>query len=227
MPNKVLKKLPDSKNNVNKSLNSSNVSEAVIQHLKENRHGTKTKRGRKQKLNIQPGKSISYEELLQANNVPVAEVVATNSDKATNSKQKVVRKVKPMKQRKWVVLDASESDTDVSTVASFHDSSDDDILSELEDTNDLEKESIVKVVTGNYKDYYAEVIGTSYGDEVEVQYLEKIPEAGTRNSSNCHYRKIPNDYDSREKEEYQKVMEKKKRCVQRGRKDIHFVKIIE
>ena len=93
----------------------------MIQHLKENRHGTKTKRGHKRKLNIQfqPGKSISNEELLQANNVPVTEVVATNSDKATNSKRKVVRKVKHKKQRKWVVFDASESDTDASTVASF------------------------------------------------------------------------------------------------------------
>ena len=60
-------------------------------------------------------------------------------------------------------------DADVSTVASFLDSSDDDIASELKDTNDLEKESIVKVVAGNYESYYAEVIGTSYGDEVEVQ----------------------------------------------------------
>ena len=59
--------------------------------------------------------------------------------------------MKHKKQRKWVVFDASESDTDVSTVASFHDSPDDDILSELEDTNDLEKESIVKVVAENYK----------------------------------------------------------------------------
>ena len=126
----------------------------------------------------------------------------------THSKRKVVIKVKHKKQRKWVVFDASESDTDVLTAASFHDSSDDDILSELEDTNDLEKESIVKVEAENYKGYYAEVIGTSYGDEVEVQYLEKIPEAGTRNSSNCHYRKIPNDYDSRKKEELQKVLSK-------------------
>ena len=204
----MLKKLPDSKDNVNESLNSSNVSEAVIQHLKENRLGTKAKRGRKRKLNIQPGKSVSYEELLQANNVPVTEVVATNSDKATNSKRKVVRKVKHKKQRKWAVCDASESDRDVSTVASFYDSSDDDILSELEDINDLEKESIVKVVARNYEDYYAEVIGTCFGDEVEVQYLQKIPEAGTRNSSYCHYRKIPNDYDSREKEELQKVLSK-------------------
>ena len=88
---------------------------------------------------------------MQANNVPVTKVFATNSDKATNSKRKVVRKVKHKKQRKWFVFDASESDTDVSTVASFHDSSDDDILSELEDANDLEKESIVKVVAGNYE----------------------------------------------------------------------------
>ena len=72
----------------------------------------------------------------------------------------------------------------------------------------MEKESTVKVVAGNYEGYYAEVIGTLYGDEVEVQYLEKIPEAGTKNSSNCHYRKIPNDYDSREKEELQKVLSK-------------------
>ena len=73
---------------------------------------------------------------------------------------------------------ASESDTDVSTVASFLDSSDDDIVSELEDTNDLEKESIVKVVAGNYEGYYAEVIGTSHGDEVEVQ--RKVPRKNSR-----------------------------------------------
>ena len=72
-------------------------------------------------------------------------------------------------------------DADVLTVASFLDSSDDDIVSELKDTNDLEKESIVKVVAGNYEGYYAEVIGTSYGDEVVVQCTVPRKNSRSRN----------------------------------------------
>ena len=53
-----VEEVTNSKDNVNEILNRSNANEAVTQHLKENCHETKTKRGRKRKLNIQPGKSF-------------------------------------------------------------------------------------------------------------------------------------------------------------------------
>ena len=142
--------------------------------------------GKEKNLRVEPGKSISFEE--------VCEIKRSFNDSTSKHRKKKPKQVcQPSQSESLEVESASTVPNDV-------------MLAEEGDGNCIEKDDVVRIRDGKYQNYVAKVLGSSIGDEYEIQYVVKICIAGsTRNQSNFYFSLIPNDYDSREETELEKI----------------------